>query len=125
PPRPIDLSARSVEAWVFRTEPKNTPEKIWCEGAVHVVQEPARPDEKGTDIKGDTLSLLYRAEGHFLVVTGDLAQLRQDKIYILGPEVNIDQKDNKAWVNGIGAMQMESANSLTGERLEKASPLTG
>jgi hypothetical protein len=124
PARPIDLSAHSVEAWVWRTEPKNTPEKVWCEGAVHVVQEPARPDEKGTDIKGETLSLLYRVEGHFLVVKGDLAQLRQDKIYILGPEVNIDQKENKAWVNGLGAMQMESANSFSGERLSKPVPLT-
>ena len=64
-------------------------------------KEPARPDEKGVDVDGETLQMNYHPEGNFLVVTGDLAQLRMDKIYIIGPEVNIDQATNKAWVNGL------------------------
>src|SRR5262249_7291644 len=124
PPRPIDLSARSVEAWVIRSGPKNQLDKLWTEGSVQVRQDPAKPDEKGVDIKGDTLELTYHPEGNYLVVTGDLAQLRMDKIYILGPEVNIDQAANKAWVNGIGAMQMDSATNFQGNKLDRAVPLT-
>lgn len=124
PQRPLDLSARSVEATVLRSGQKNQLEKLFTEGSVQVHQDPAKPDEKGVDVKGDTLEMTYHPEGNFLVVTGDLAQLRLDKLYILGPEVNIDQAANKAWVNGIGAMQMESATTLQGGKLERPTPLT-
>jgi lipopolysaccharide export system protein LptA len=126
PPRPIDLSARRVEAWVLRSEERNTLEKVWCEGpqgTVRVKQAPATPEDKGVDIKGDTLQMIYHPEGNFLVVTGDLAQLLMDKIYIVGPEVNIDQATNKAWVTGAGGMVMESKTNFQGDQLAKPVPL--
>jgi hypothetical protein len=124
PPRPIDLSARNVEAWVLRCEDKNQLDKMWSEGNVHVRQEPAKPDEKAVDIQGDTLQMTAHPDGNELVVNGDLAQLQMDKIYIIGPEVNIDQKKNLAWVHGVGAMQMESATDFQGAQLKKTVPLT-
>ncbi len=125
PDRPFDLSARSVEAKVLRSPVRNSLDELWCEGSVHVRQEPARAEEKGTDVKGDTLKMTAGSDGgYFLVVTGDLAELQADKIYIVGPEVNIDQSSNKAWVYGDGAMKMESATNFQGEKLEKSVPLT-
>ncbi len=59
-----------------------------------------------------------------LVVTGDMAQLLMDKILILGPEVNIDQAKNKAWVYGPGAMEMQSNQTLEGKPLGRTVPLT-
>jgi hypothetical protein len=124
PPRPIDLSARSVEAWVLRSDSRNTLEKLWTEGEnVRVKQAPANPGEKGVDIEGLTLQMTCHPAGNFLVVTGDLAQLRMDKIYIIGPEVNIDQATNKAWVTGAGAMEMESKTNFQGDQLAKPVPL--
>jgi hypothetical protein len=124
PARPIDLTARSVESWVLRAGERNVLDKVHCEGKVHVRQDPARPEEKDTDIQGDTLDMEYNPLGNLLVVYGDLAQLRMDKIYIIGPQVNIDQATNRAWVNGVGAMQMESATNFQGEKLNKSVPLT-
>ena len=124
PPRPIDLSARSVEAWVLRADTRSQLDKLWTQGSVKVHQDPAKPEEKGVDVEGDTLEMTYHPDGNFLVVSGDLAQLRMDKIYILGPEVNIDQAANKAWVNGIGAMTMESATNFQGDKLARPVPLT-
>ncbi len=124
PPRPIDLTARYVYAWVARGKEKNTLERLQAEGYVHVTQAPAKADEKGVDIKGAALDMTYHPEGNFLVVQGDLAQLLMDKIYIVGPVVNIDQAANKAWVEGPGAMQMESATNFQGEKLTKAVPMT-
>lgn len=125
PARPFDLSARSVESWVLRSPVKTSIDQLWCEGAVHIRQDPARAEEKGTEVKGDTLRMTAGAENaYFLVVTGDLAELQTDKIYIIGPEVNIDQATNKAWVIGDGAMKMESVTNLQGEPLEKPVPLT-
>ncbi len=124
PARPIDLSAKSVEAWVLRCEDKNQLDRMWTEGNVHVRQEPAKADEKPVDIRGDTLQMECFAEGNKLVVNGDLAQLQMDKIYIIGPEVNIDQKTNRAWVHGSGAMMMESATNFQGAKLDKTVPLT-
>jgi hypothetical protein len=47
-----------------------------------------------------------------------------DKMLILGPEVNIDQVANKAWVNGIGAMTIDSDTDFEGKKLKKPTPLT-
>src|SRR5262249_4066783 len=64
---------------------------------------------------------------HLTVFGGDdpngLAELATDRIWICGPEVNIHQGWNKAWVVGQGAMQMESATDLQGTRLDKPVPM--
>jgi hypothetical protein len=130
PARPVDLSARSIEAWVLRETtkegPKETLEKLWAEGLVHVTQEPAKPGDKGVDITGDRLNLIYHIEGDELTVFANeenLARLQMDKILILGPEVHIDQVANKAWVVGPGAMEIDSETSLSGKPLEEREPL--
>lgn len=126
PARPIDLSARIVEAHVLRfNNGKNELEKLWTQGDVHVVQEPADPQDKGVDIRGDTLQLHRQAQGNLLVVSHtDIAQLRLDKIVIFGPEITIDQAANEAWVHGGGAMQLESNTNFQGTKLAKPVPLT-
>jgi hypothetical protein len=124
PPRPIDLSARSVEAHVLRSPAKSALDDLRAEGAVRVRQGAARPDEKDTDILGDELNLRGNPDGNFLVVRGDLAILCMDKICIFGPEVNIDQATDKAWVIGVGAMKMESATNFQGGKLDRSVPLT-
>jgi hypothetical protein len=124
PANPIDLSAESVEVTVLRGGEKNELDELRCFKDVHVIQAPATPEEKGVDIVGDKLHLKHFPEGNQLVVTGDLAQLRLDKIFIVGPVVNIDQAANKAYVNGIGAMQMESQSDFQGNPLKKPVPLT-
>jgi hypothetical protein len=127
--RPMDLSARLVEAHVVRGENKNELERLWTEGGVTVHQEPASPGDKGVDIRGETLQLTRKPEGNYLVVTGggerdDLANLLMDKILIIGPVVHIDQATNKAWVNGTGAMRMDSDTTFEGRKLKEPVPLT-
>lgn len=123
--RPFDLSARTVEARIFRSPIKSTVDELWCEGRVQVRQDPAKAEEKGTHITGDTLKMTHEGEGlYYLVVTGDLAKLETDKICIYGPEVNINQGSNKAWVYGDGAMTMVSATSFEGKALDRPVPLT-
>src|SRR5262249_40263852 len=124
PKKPIHLSARSIEAHVLRYGARNELEKINCDGAVHVHQDPEGPDDKGVDIRGQTLRLLKFAEGHVLTVTGETAEVQLDKLTIFGPEVNIDQKENKAWVNGPGAMRMPSSADLNGGKKETPTELT-
>lgn len=114
--KPVDLSARSVEAHVLRYGNKNELDRLWCEGSVRVIQEPNSPQDKGTDIHGQTLELKHYPEGHVLTVTGDPAEVQLDKIKIYGPEVNIDQKENKATVHGAGAMKLPSETNFQGNR---------
>src|SRR5262249_29570729 len=114
PKRPIDLSARFVEAHVIQAGNHNDLEKLWCEGAVHVHQEPENKDDKGVDITGETLQLVKFPEGHVMTRRGDHAEVQMDKLTIFGAELNIDQKDNKAWVNGLGLMRMPSNAQLGG-----------
>jgi hypothetical protein len=136
PPRPIDLSARTIEAWVLRCDKegdnRNALDKLWCEGHVHVRQDPdpSKPDDKGLDIKGSTLDMKCRQEGNLLIVMADdreredLAQLLNGSIYIVGPMIKIDQEKNTAAVDGSGAMMLESNNTLAGTKSEKPVPLT-
>jgi hypothetical protein len=126
PPRPMDVSAHLIEAYVLRLDNnKNELDRLWTEGRVRVRQEPEKPDDKGLNIKGDTLEVTRQSDGNLLVVTGkDVAELQMDKMLILGPVINIDQERNEAWVNGSGAMRMESATTLQGGRLERTVPMT-
>jgi hypothetical protein len=133
PARPIELRARSIEANVLRCNERMVLDHLYAEGGaldavdkrggVEVRQEPAKPGEEGVYIEGNTLNMNCFAGGNVLVVTGDLAKLKMDKIFILGPEVNIDQVLNKAWVIGGGAMQMQSTTTLEGKPLARPVPL--
>lgn len=122
--KPLELKARSVETHVVRTGERNDLERVWCQGNVHVHQEPATPEDRGVDISGDTLHLTHSPEGSVLVVTGNLGRVQLNKITIMGPKVEIDQKLNTARVDGNGAMQMLTEKSFQGEKLEKATELT-
>jgi lipopolysaccharide export system protein LptA len=129
PARPIDLKARFVEAHVLRNGSRNDLDRLWTEGDVLVRQEGATPDDKGVRIKGETMQLARKPEGSVLVVSGggpndDLGEFLMDKIYIVGPVVNIDQVANKAWVNGIGAMRMDNKSNFQGNQLDHSVPLT-
>src|SRR5262249_8216868 len=109
PKKPIDLSARAIEAHVLRCGNKNDLDRLWCEGNVRVLQDPATPEEKGVDIRGETLNLKHFADGNELTVTSsELAQVQMDQLFILGPEVNIHQTTNRPWANAPGAMRMPS-----------------
>jgi hypothetical protein len=130
PKKPMILCARSVEVHVLRAAAaKNELERLWCEGLVHVHQEPEGPQDKGTDIRGETLQLNHAPDGGVLVVSGKpaegrLAQVQLNKLAVLGPEVNIDQRSNRAWVNGEGAMQMLTDTNFDGAKLAKPTELT-
>src|SRR5262249_15545017 len=50
-------------------------------------------------------------------------QLRLDQLYIVGPEVNIDQRSNKAWVDGSGGMVVRSNTDFQNRRLDHPVPL--
>jgi lipopolysaccharide export system protein LptA len=131
PDRPIDLTARDIEADVLRCEERMALDHLHAQGGsldtkggVEVRQEPAKPGERGVYIKGNDLSMKCTPEGNILDVTGDLAQLEMDKIIIIGPEVRINQASNKAEVQGQGAMQMQSDQTLEGKPLGRTVPLT-
>jgi lipopolysaccharide export system protein LptA len=116
PKKPMDLSARYVEAHVVRSASKNELDKLWCEGTVRVVQESSGPDDKGVDIRGEKLELVRQADGNILRVLGDYAQVQLDKLHIVGPEVNIDQTINEASVNGMGVMRLPSNANFAGTK---------
>ncbi|GIW78579.1 MAG: hypothetical protein KatS3mg105_0386 [Gemmatales bacterium] len=122
--KPLRISARLIESYVIRFGNKNELDRLRCQGNVIVTQEPEKSHDRGIEIRGDSLQLDHDKEGSFLIVIGDLAKVQLNRIAIYGPEVNIDQKNNKAWVDGIGAMEMITQNSLNGDRLEKPTELT-
>jgi hypothetical protein len=130
PKKPINLWARSVRAWINRTGPKNELDRMVSRGKVHVHQEGAKPGDKGVDIKGETMELvrqydgLRRAVGDLLVVWGEpktkkSAELQLGEMFLVGPKVTIDQKENTAEVQGIGLMDMPSNTSFDGGKATK------
>ncbi len=135
--KPIDLSARYVEAHVLRFGTRNDLERLRSEGTVHVTQEPSGPDDKGVDIRGQTLQLEHepgdgsQSDGNKMVVTADrekgpneLAYVQIDKITMLGPVVTIDQVRNTVDIKGVGSMKMPSSTNFEGEKLRETKDLT-
>jgi len=115
--KPIELWGRSVAAYVMRVGPRNDLQELVTEGAVHVHQEGSNPADKGTDIKGETLNLVHHAEGDVLIVFGDSrgpAELQFGEMFISGPKVTINQKENTAEVVGVGFMNMPSNTTFEG-----------
>lgn len=141
--KPFELTGRLIEAKVERSPIRSVVEELYCEGQVKVVQEPADRlppppvREKGTEITGDKLRMTALTEGGYhprvlykmQVLCGDgpsdtVAQLTSGRLYVCGPEINVDQLTNKAWVVGDGAMQMESNTDFQGASLKAPVPMT-
>jgi lipopolysaccharide export system protein LptA len=98
-----------------------------CQGNVRVKQDPATPEDKGIDIRGDFLQLNHFADGDVLLVNGNpqtLAWVQLDKLTIQGKEVNIDQRANRSWVNDIGVMQMLTTTDFEGNKLANPTQVT-
>jgi lipopolysaccharide export system protein LptA len=127
PKKPLRLSARAGKAHVSRAGNRNDLKTLECVGTVRVLQDPAGPDDKGVDIRGDTLQLNHHADGNVLVVTGNsqnLAQVQLNKVTIHGHEVQIDQVINRAKVDGAGDMLMLTTTDFEGNKLVKPTELT-
>jgi len=118
PSRPVELCANFITAYVLRYDGGKTElDKLETEGAVWVQQQPSG-DDKGFTIRGDKLVLTRKAAGNHLKVIGDMAELHSDRLSICGPEVEIDQGDNTATVDGPGFMQMENTTDFEGKPLK-------
>jgi hypothetical protein len=119
--KPINLWARSVIAHVNRIGPKNELQRLLSQGNVHVHQEGATPKDKGVDITGDTLELTHFSEGDLLVVLDpqNFAALQLGELFLVGPKVTIDQRDNNAEVRGAGRMNMPSNTTFEGGKPTK------
>jgi hypothetical protein len=132
-PRPFDIKSRTIQARIIRGAGKSTVDELFCEGAVHVVQAPAKEGERKTEVKGHTLKMSAALDNcHVLEVTGgsdpkllenDTAELHTDKMQIIGPQIIINQYQNRAWVVGDGAMTMESNTNFQGDALKTPKPL--
>jgi hypothetical protein len=122
PKKPMELWARDVAAYVVRREDKNELRELVTDGSVHVHQDGNTPQDKGVDIKGEMLHLKHQAAGDVLVVFGDKttpAQLQLGELFLLGPQVTIDQEKNIARVNGVGAMTLPSKTTFEGGKPSK------
>jgi lipopolysaccharide export system protein LptA len=122
PRKPIKLSANEVVAYVAVQGSKKQLQEVVTEGNVHVSQEGETPKDKGVDITGEMLNLVYHPLGNTLYVFGDsrqAAQLQLGDLYLTGPKVTIDQKDNMAEVEGIGAMRLPSNTTFEGGKPAK------
>ena len=126
PPRPVELSATFITAHVLRYDGtgKTELDQLDTEGAVRVVQEPSAEDN-GFTIRGEKLALKTQGdrqppEGS----RGDLAELHMDRLVVVGPEIEVDQGDNTATVDGDGYMQMENTTDFQGNPLKKPEWLT-
>jgi hypothetical protein len=121
---PIDVSARLINVDALRTGSKTDLDKVRCEGSVRVHQEPSSPEDRGVDIQGEILDLTHKLDGNILIVRGDHAKVQINQLFILGPEINIDQTSNEAWVHGVGIMCMPSKSNLDGTPLARETQLT-
>jgi hypothetical protein len=110
PRKPFHIWADDIVAYVTTQGTKKQLEELVTEGNVHVQQDGETPQDKGIDITGEMLNLIYNPLGNRLLVHGTRspAQLQVGELTVVGPRVDVDQKDNIATVDGVGAMRMPS-----------------
>ena len=99
---------------------------VHCEGRVRVHQDGATPQDKPIDIRGDALELLKRSEGHKLTVSADPerpAEVMLPELSLVGPNIQLDQLDNRAIVTGAGAMRIQSTSDFQGNKLKQPTDL--
>jgi hypothetical protein len=135
-PKPARMSARKIDVWLQRfasdekaANPKYEMQEARCDDRVVVIQPPADPKkaEVGLDIRGGSLLLKKRANGHEMTVTGatgEIARVRFENVTICGPEVKIDQPSNSVAVVGGGWMRMPSSSNLAGSTVDEKSEIT-
>ena len=120
--KPIELWANNVVAYVTAQGEKKELQQLITQGNVHVYQEGELSDDKktpakGVDITGEMLNIDHFPRGDKLVVFGDSrkpARLQLGELLVIGPQVTINQEDNTADVQGVGAMNMPSDTSFEG-----------
>jgi len=125
--KPIHLSANDVVAYVTTQGTKKQLQELVTDGDVHVTQEGETPKDKGVDITGAMLNLLYHPLGNTLYVMGDTrrpGQLQLGDMILVGPKVTINQKDNMAEVEGVGAMTMPSNTTFDGAKTKPGTTVT-
>jgi lipopolysaccharide export system protein LptA len=130
PKKPIDLSARTVQAFIIRRGEENDLDTVHCEDDVKVHQDPVPPQEKPTDMRGKSLKLVHTANGNILTVTGTVTgpnarpgEVHLPDVSLIGPQVVIDQVENVVDVAGLGSMRMVSATDFEGKKLTKPTPI--
>lgn len=122
PRKPIELTARKVDANVVVQGTTHNLAELFAEGAVHVHQDGQTPKDKGVDIVGFMLTVVHQSRGDILYVFGDArreAHLQLGELILAGPKVTINQERNVAEVDGPGGMEMPSNASFDGGKPAK------
>ncbi|GEM_PF-288806 len=116
PKKPFRLTGDEVVVFVSTLGTKKQLQELVAEGDVRVLQDGETPKDKGVDIIGDMLNLVYHPLGNRLWVLGTrrAAQLQVGEMTLHGPKIDIDQRDNTAAVDGVGAMKLPSNTSFDG-----------
>jgi hypothetical protein len=146
PPRPFDVAARSVEAYLTLGEDglalpgqgadvtkapggsaqQTQLERVYCVGNVRVHQDPEKPGDRPLEVLGKELDLTRAVTGNVLEVHGtptEFGQVQLPEMKLLGTRIRIDQVQNTAEVDGRGVMQMASKTDFEGNQLAKPTDL--
>jgi lipopolysaccharide export system protein LptA len=126
PKKPIDVTARTIQAFIVRQGEVSQLDVVHCEDNVRVHQDPVPPQEKPVDMRGRALQLNHLPQGNILKVTGTLAspgEVHLPDLSLLGPFIVINQVENTAEVQGLGSMRMVSTTDFEGKKLAEPTPL--
>ncbi|MBI2807993.1 MAG: hypothetical protein HYX68_23665 [Planctomycetes bacterium] len=122
PRQPIELQAIDITATISTLGTKKQLQELVAEGNVYVFQAGEKQGEKGIDITGRLLTVKQTDRGATLVVYGEkdkLARLEVGDSIIVGPRVTVNQPENRADVEGQGAMEMPTNKNLDGTETSK------
>jgi hypothetical protein len=141
PAKPMRLSARKIDATIARSPVPANPneknskpgfryeiDKAECLDRVVVHQDAPDPKKSpnGTHITGNRLLLDQLAAGHVMKVYGTEASpafVQFEDTTIIGPDVDINQPDNRVVVKGRGSLKMPSSTDLAGTPLGEKSEM--
>jgi hypothetical protein len=124
PNPPIELEGNEINVAISTLGGQKQVQELISNGNVRVFQPGDRPSEKRLDIVGALLTVKHAQQGHTMIVYGDKnkpAKLEVGDTTIWGPIVSVNQADNHAEVDGLGAMDMPTNKNLDGTPSAKTS----
>ncbi|VAX37011.1 hypothetical protein MNBD_PLANCTO02-2936 [hydrothermal vent metagenome] len=122
---PIQIDSKLIRVRVLRTKDGKQSQvaEVWAEGKVKVTQE-HEGKEKPLSISGRRMHVVNHSEkSQNITIYGKPAHIFDRGMHMEGDEVHLDRKNNKAWIEGAGLLELPIERSLEGEKLKKTEML--
>ena len=118
---PIAIQSKLIRVRVLRSKDgkQSHVAEVWTEGDVKVTQKRGN-SKKPLQVAGEKMHVVNQSEdSQVLTIFGKPAQIHDGGMHMEGEEIHLDRKNNKAWIEGAGLLELPIDKSFDGKKLDQ------